>query len=207
MTLPEISASIASWNALRNQKDSSKLISLFANGNSFFYKSESSEQSGSEYVHVYLGVGSDGNLQLFVIDENRDTIQQSKSIEGILPFISVCTLADSPGLGSEIPEEEALLRIENWKENHAEWIQTQLETKYSIFQAFAVPSGDVAYGHKLQIYFALKPNINGRQATADLIVLDKELLNVSKYFDLVRPVPPFHIDGPLEKEKFYLLEI
>lgn len=211
MNLLEIAASIASWNDLRTEKDSAKLTALFAKGNSFFYKAAMPEQPGSAYVHVYPGVGSNGSLQLFVIEESRDTLQQSKSDEGILPYIAVCSLAASPGLGSEIPEQEALSRIEGWKENRASWIQSQLETEDSIFQAFAIPSDDIAYGQELQVYFALKPGIGAGPALADLIVFDKDqsgkLLNASKYFDLVRPVPPFHIDGPLDKEKFYLLQI
>lgn len=212
MTLNQICESIGRWNALRAQKDADKLNALFANGNSFYYQrnvlGEEEGASRSAYIHVYPGV-TDNKLMLFLISANRDNELQDLSSEGILPYISVSPLLQSPGLGSEIPEQEALLRIEAWEDDHVNWIENQVQTKENIFQAFAIPSGDVELGRKLKIFFALKLNV-GNIATADLVVYEKSDdggLTPNRYYDMARPVPPFRPDGGLQQQDFYLLSI
>ncbi|WP_296145317.1 hypothetical protein [uncultured Flavobacterium sp.] len=211
MTLDQIRESIGRWNALRDQKDADKLNALFANGNSFYYQRNVLGEDGasrSAYIHVYPGV-TNNKLMLFLISANRDNELQDLSSEGILPYITVSPLLESPGLGSEIPEQEALLRIEAWEDDHVTWIENQVETKENIFQAFAIPSGDVELGRKLKIFFALKLNA-GNVATADLVVYEKSDdggLTPNRYYDMARPVPPFRPDGGLQIQDFYLLSI
>lgn len=212
MNLNEICKSITEWNSLRESKQAQKITALFAEGNNFSFKNENQPKIASDsYMHVYPGVASDGKLKIFLIDAARDTQEQYQSKEGILPFITQCDLNHSENLGDVIPEEEALARILNWKENYPEWIAAQVTQPDNVFQAFAVPLSDLAEGHSLNIFFALKNENPGLDATADLIVYDEspegQLSNFSKYFDMVRPVPPFHMDTPLDKENFFLLEI
>jgi len=212
MNLNEIRESIAKWNSLRKNKDAQGINALFVEGNSFFYKRESLEKSTSgSYLHVYPGVSAQGKLHVFLIEADRDTQGQYQSKEGILPFITQCGLSHSVNLGDEIPEQEALFRIQDWKDNYSSWIGAQVEEPDNIFQAFAIPLSDVAEEHSLKIYFALKNEGGGGNQIADLIVFDESaegrLLNVSKYYDMVRPVPPFHVDTPLDQENFFLLEI
>jgi len=214
MTLDQIRESIGRWNALRDQKDADKLNALFADGNSFYYQrnvlgeEEGGGASRSAYIHVYPGV-TDNKLMLFIISANRDNELQDLSSEGILPYITVSPLLEPSNLGSEIPEQEALLRIEAWEEDHVTWIENQVDTKENIFQAFAIPSGDVELGRKLKIFFALKLNA-ANVATADLVVYEKSDdggLTPNRYYDMARPVPPFRPDGGLQQSDFYLLSI
>lgn len=210
LDLKEILGSIAAWNILRNEQNASVINSLFDAGNSFSYYRSALENTQDSFLHVYPGV-TDGKLLLFVIDAAKDNAQETKNPEGILSAITVCELDQSAELGSEIPTEEALERIKNWKDNRIDWVKKQVETEEGIFQAFVIPSSDFQPGQESKVYFALKPNLEGENAFADLIIDDLQDTfgdtGLSKYFDLVRPVPPFHIDGPLEKENFYLLEI
>lgn len=212
MNLNEICGSISEWNSLRESSQAQKIIALFEQGNNFSYKNENQGIVPSDsYLHAYPGVGSDGKLKIFLIEASRDTLEQHESKEGLLPFITQCHLNHSANLGDEIPDQEALARIQDWKENYPEWIAQQVTQPDNIFQAFAIPLSDVAEGHSLKIYFALKSENSGSQATADLIVYDAspegKTGNLAKYFDMVRPVPPFHVDTPLDEENFFLLEI
>lgn len=210
LDLKEILACIGSWNTLRNEKNELVINSLFDAGNSFSYNRSKLESAQDSFIHVYPGV-KDGKLLLFVIDADKDNAQEAKNPEEILAAITVCELDHMPELGSEIPTEEALERIKSWKDNRIGWVKKQVETEEGIFQAFVIPSSDLQPGQESKVYFALKPNPDGENAFADLIIDDMQDNSndsgLSKYFDLVRPVPPFHIDGPLEKENFYLLEI
>lgn len=212
MTLDQIRESIAAWNTLRSQKDATKLDALFANGNNFNYERNVLGEDGasrSAYIHVYPGV-TNNKLMLFLISANRDNQTQDESTEGILPYIAVSHLNESSNVGGEISTQEALHRIEAWEDDHTTWIANQVETRENIFQAFAIPSGDVEVARKLKIYFALKPNPEGGDAIADLVVYEKSNdgeLTPSRYYDMARPVPPFRPDGGLQQSDFYLLSI
>lgn len=212
MNLNEICESILEWNSLRENREAQKITALFEEGNNFSFTNENQLKIASDsYLHVYPGVASDGKLKIFLIEAARDTQEQYQSKEGILPFITQCNLNHAANLGEQIPDQEALARIQNWKENYPEWIAAQVTQPDNVFQAFAVPLSDLAPGHSLNIFFALKNGNPVLNATADLIVYDEspegQLGNFTKYFDMVRPVPPFHIDTPLDKENFFLLEI
>lgn len=215
MTLKQICDSIAAWNALRTAEDFTSLNALFADGNSFNYKRTISSENDGEnsgktsYMHVYPGVHNN-KLQLYLIPARRDSQLQAQTTSGILPYIEICDLNEFPNLGSEIPVQEAQLRIAAWNDDHEEWIENIVTTKDNIFQAFAIPYADVQVGHDVEIFFALKPNPNPSEdyATADLVIYDESESAVTPhYYDMVRPVPPFHTQSGLQQQDFYLLSI
>jgi|GEM_PF-6674719 len=207
MDLNQILASIDKWNELRQSKDAGAINSYFENGNSFLFETDNFVSGENIFMHVYPGITTAGELKFFLISSEKDTEDQSQTVEGILPYITVCDL-EKDGLGAEIAPKDALDRIHNWNVHHTTWINQQVNTVDNIFEAFAIPSADIANNHDLRIYMALKHSGSGYKA--DLIIFDEfadQKLFDSQYFDMVYPVPPFGPVGPYQKSKFYLLDI
>ena len=210
MTLQMILDSIGAWSSLRDNQDATQINELFSVGNYFKYTRETpisvADQTKTSFMHAYMGV-TDDKLKIFMIDASKDTKAQYDSPEGILPYITVCSLHEETGnVGGEITRQEALLRIGAWNADHEEWIENQVETPDNIFQAFAIPESDLHEGQQLKIYFALKASPTPQIASADLVVVEKTGTSAKQvlYYDMVRPVPPF---GSIAQSNFYLLEI
>lgn len=207
MDLNQILECLGRWNDLRLAKDADAINSYFEEGNSFLFKTNDFVVGKDIFMHVYPGITASGELKFFLISSQNDTEDQYKASESLAQYITVCDLTESHNLGDEITPEEAIGRIENWKYHHTEWINNQVETPENIFQAFAIPSSDIIDGDDLRIYMGLKPTENSYEA--DLVIFDKtdEILTFnSHFFDMVRPVPPFHAEGALKETNFYLLE-
>lgn len=210
MTLQMILDSIGAWSSLRDNQDATQINALFSVGNYFKYTREDSNAvtatEKASFMHAYMGV-TDNKLKIFMIDATKDTKAQYDSAEGILPYITVCTLHEETGnVGGEISKQEALLRIGAWNADHEEWIDNQVQTTDNIFQAFAIPESDLHEGQQLKIYFALKANPTPQIASADLVVVEKTGTAAKQvlYYDMVRPVPPF---GSFAQSNFYLLQV
>lgn len=213
MTLNQILDSIKTWDDHRNPQGESVINNYFSEGNCFLYDPEDFSIAKTNCLHVYLGIFNE-SIKVFLISADKDDADHYDSAEGILPYITTCALKssilDSGNLGDEIPTAEAILRIQNWENNHTTWLAAQSQTVDNIFQAFTIPSSDIANGHKLRIYFGLKTNPNGGNDIADLLVFDQDengkLKAISRFFDMARPVPPFSSHGELKESNFYLLE-
>lgn len=211
MTLQMILDSIGAWSSLRDNQDATQINALFSVGNYFKYTRETPKNVETEvgkiyYMHAYMGV-FENKLKIFMIDAANDTQAQYESPEGILPYITVCSLHEETGnVGGEITKQEAMLRIGAWNADHETWIENKVETPENIFQAFAIPESDLHEGQQLKIYFALKANPSPEIASADLVVVEKTGTSAKQvlYYDMVRPVPPF---GSFAQSNFYLLEI
>lgn len=214
MTLNMILDSIGAWNTLRTQQNATQINALFSVGNYFNYTKETllDDEIGikkASFMHVYMGV-KEGKLKMFLIDSRRDTQSQYESAEGILPYITICSLHEGTGnLGGEISRKDALLRIDAWEDGHEEWVENQVQTVDNIFQAFAIPGDDLTINTPLKIYFGLKPNPNLGDPLADLIIVEPAGSESKQvvYYDMVRPVPPFGASGSFAVSSFYLLEL
>lgn len=206
MDLNQILDCIGRWNDLRAAKDAEAINSYFKEGNSFLFETNNFVTGKDIFMHVYPGITISGELKFFLISSQDDNEDQCIAAESSASYITVCDLTESHNVGGEITPKDAIGRIENWEKHHTEWINQQVSTPENIFQAFAIPSSDIIDGDDLRIYMGLKPAESG--FNADLVIFDKagDILTInSKFFDMVRPVPPFNSEGSLKESNFYLL--
>lgn len=179
--LQKIIESIKEWNLLIKYEKTDLILSLLEQGDYFNYEIQDIENSKN--IHIYPGI-TEEKLHFYCIPCEFDS---EKYKDTIANYIKQCNVYKSIQNSNEITEEEALKRIQNWKTYLKEWLPKQSHTTNGIFKAYIVPTEDLLNSDKVFAYFALKNNQSDTQFSADLI-LKKEN---NKYYDTVRPVPPF----------------
>ena len=221
MNLETIIQNIHNWKDLRDHCDSAKFVSLFEQGIGFYFtfpKDKDYElvfdsvEEGENCFHAYAGCSDKGELVFYLIHSSRDTKEQFEKGD-IENYIVPCEITKDGTINGpeEIPSSEAQKLIQNWKDNHIDWINKQANSKDGFYQAFFIPEVDIQRGVKLKAYFALKPSEDPDPEVpfqADLIISDMKNSVVSPantFTDLARPVPPFK-PGVLSKDSYFLLE-
>ena len=186
------------WETIRN--DSNEVVNYLNLGNYFSF----TDQYSSPVLHAYPGVAKNPNeFYMFLIPRDQD-IPQSEA--ALFNAITICKVDRKVGDSSEIPENIAKERIDNWKKDYTTWAENQISKKsqtQGLFQAFYMPSSYMQANKEYITYFALK---NDTQAAtgfdADLITTDEE--GTITYYDTVKPVPPFSVAPASD---FYLLQL
>lgn len=191
--------SLQNWESARQKQNSKYFKQLFTGALGFSFRLLKEDPKPS-YYHVYPGV-EDNRLVFYIISSNFDN-EKGYQDKAVIKSNSIALQATLP-----IPDSEAVKRIALWQSTYEKWIDKQVRTPENIFQAFFVPADDLAFDTDVNVYFALaedkdKPDV----IEADLIISrSADSLRVDKFFDLVRPVPPFKpIDG-MDQVSFYLL--
>ncbi len=205
MTLTEILTALSTWSAARNQNGLPQMLTWLNQGNFFQYEYDPSNNPSpkqtNSYVHAYPGV-YDNELYFFVISAKYDNTKSD-----LINHIQICPIFQSNNHSREmIPLEEGFLRIQNWNENHNQWITEEISTPMSIFQAFNIPQMDNIPNSPDRAYLALNQDQQKESNyAADLIVLNPEE-NQLLSLDTVTPIPPFKPEtSPMSS--FYLLEL
>jgi hypothetical protein len=191
---------LSEWNRI---KDTPALVVEYLGlGNSFSFERATSDTA---VIHAYPGISiEDKKFYMFLIDAASD--RESTDI-ALFNAITVCEVMLRISSPSQIPEEEALKRIEEWNSNYDSWATQQIENSEEtkgVFQAFNMPSSYMQKNESYVTYFGLKEDSESiTNYAADLVTSYQSPAAVS-YYDTVRPVPPFNIN-PLSN--FYLLSL
>jgi hypothetical protein len=198
-SLREIVAAMAAWEDIR--RDEETLLRLFGTGNMFSFVSDPANPSS---MHAYPGI-HEGQLHYYVIPSQFDKAE-TVNIE---QYVQPCLLGFCDG-NEEIPYEEAMKRINEWRDGYVRWITDQIAEGRSLYQAFFMPEDDFKKTNYTS-YLALATDIDHpeeRFKRADLILDDGDnevRENLGAYMDTVRPVPPFK--PSYAKETFHLLSM
>lgn len=200
---------IKHWNDKR--KDKSFLETYFSkSGNRFSFK-PNKEISG--YLHIYLALTDNKELNFYFIKENDD--KQKKN-----DWLSVSALShhkeplppnlaeNSEGHTGKLPYKKVVKWVDNWNDDkiRGEWIEANFNKKQennTIMLAFRIDSSDFIVGTRHECFLALK-KVKSKYI-ADIVVYNTDNFKIlnsqntnateeSTYEDLARPVPPFGDD-------------
>ncbi|WMN11376.1 hypothetical protein QYS49_38160 [Marivirga salinae] len=197
---------IKNWNDKR--KDKSFLESYFTKaGNRFSFKPN---REISDYLHIYLAMTDEGELNFYFIEENDDKQKKNDwlSKTAISPHkepLPSNLLENSIDHAAKLPYEKVAKWVENWNDDkiRGEWIEAHFSSKSennTIMLAFGIDSSDFVVGTKHECFLALK-KVNSKYV-ADIVVYNTDNFKIlnsqntidtadSSYEDLARPVPPF----------------
>ena len=198
--LGSIVSCLREWDNIRD--NSSEVIEYLGLGNYFSFKRNMPEASN---LHAYPGIcAADKAFYMFLIDAEAD---RNSSETDLFNAITICKVKRNMGNSDEIPEAEALKRIEVWKRDYSKWATAQINNRQQtqgIFKAFNVPSSNIQRNVEYSSFFGLK-QISGSSSSqsADLITVDHSKSSIA-FYDTVRPVPPFDV---APRSSFYLLDL
>lgn len=182
--------SIINWHQLTDQKDELKKV-LQSNNNTFYFLKGIIE---NDNIHAYLGY-LNHHIYLHFIPTSFDKEQSFADFSKIPDQMQSCIATnDEVNLGGPIDQDEAIKRIENWKD---EEIRNQVLDSIQIHQAFFIPNDNFSLNAPLKVVFALN------QQEPDLILTT--INEHESYYDTCRPVPPF--PPGVEESEFSLLQI
>lgn len=198
--LESILRCLREWNNIRD--NSSEVIEFLSLGNYFSFKRNAPETSA---IHAYPGIcAAENEFYMFLIDATAD---HNSSESDLFNAITVCKVKRNLGNSDEIPEAEALKRIDAWKRDYAAWATVQINNRQQtqgIFKAFYVPSSYMQRDVEYTSFFGLKEEVGASaNGTADLITVDNSKSKTA-FYDTVRPVPPFDV---APQSSFYLLNL
>ncbi|WP_432670331.1 hypothetical protein [Flavobacterium sp. SM2513] len=198
--LQDVISCLREWETIRNNP--SEVIQYLSLGNHFAYKRDMPQ---ANQMHVYPGVcKAEGTFYIFMLDAAAD-INSSEAT--LFNAITICQVKNSLGNSDEIPEAQALKRMDDWKKSFSQWATNQINNRQQtqgIFKAFNMPSSYIERNVNYSTFFALREdstNVTGY--IADLITVDHSKSSVA-FYDTVLPVPPF---GTLSQNSFYLLSM
>ena len=191
---------LSEWNRIKDNPN--LVVEYLSLGNSFSFERATSVTA---VIHAYPGISiRDKKFYMFLIDAVSD--RESTDI-ALFNAITVCEVKFRTSSPSQIPEEEALKRIEEWNTHYDSWATLQIENSEEtkgIFQAFNMPSSYMQRNESYVTYFGLKENSELTSNYAADLVTCYQSPAAATYYDTVRPVPPFNIN-PLSN--FYLLSL
>ena len=200
MQLNQILDAMRNWNNARNAQGVSTIKNLFDNANMFNF-SNPGNVSANSYTHFYPGIVNN-KLVMFGIDAQYDNSAYANTIAN---YVQACNGATgdptTPSGQGNIPVQDALNRINLWRNNYPNWIQNNITT---IFQCFVMPNADMQNGTNFNSFFALKQS--GNDQIADLIIEDTNGGTIA-FYDTVFIVPPYNSSGPTAQPNFYLLSL
>lgn len=186
----EIILALQQWEAARTAPD--QLIPLFTSKKGF--QLDMSLFPATKPLHAYPGI-KEGELGFYVISEEYDV---QSTPETLAQHCHWCPCIHALEDGQEIPESEALERIEDWTSNFPQWITNVVPSQYGIYQVFNVPTTSLQ-PQTYSAFFALKNNVlNPSLKAADLVLKN----DANLYFDTIRNEPPFR-----DPKKYYILEL
>ena len=196
--LASIVSCLRAWDNIRNKP--SEVIEYLGVGDHFSFKRNMPDASN---LQAYPGISTaDKELYMFLIDAEAD---RNSSEMDLFNAITICKVTRNLGNSDEIPEAEALKRIDTWKTDFSTWATAQINNRqqtHGIFKAFNVPSSYMERNVEYSSFFGLKqeagvlPNYS-----ADLITVHHSKSSIA-FYDTVRPVPPFDV---APQSSFYLL--
>lgn len=196
--LGSIVSCLKEWDNIRDNP--SEVIKYLGLGNHFSFKRNMPEASN---LHAYPGIcAADNSFYMFLIDAEAD---RNSSEMDLFNAITICKVTRNLGNSDEIPEAEALKRIDTWKRDYSTWATAQINNRQQtlgIFKAFNVPSSYIKRNVEYSTFFGLKQEVGASASyNADLITVDHSKSSLA-FYDTVRLVPPFDV-APLSS--FYLL--
>lgn len=196
--LGSIVSCLKAWENIRNNP--SEVIEYLSLGNYFSFKRNMHETPN---LHAYPGISTaDKEFYMFLIDAEAD---RSSSEADLFNAITICKVKRNMGSSDEIPEAEALKRIDTWKRDYSTWATAQINNRQQtqgIFKAFNVPSSYMQRDVEYSSFFALKQE-GLASYSADLVTVDHSKSSIA-FYDTVRPVPPFDV---APQSSFYLLDL
>jgi len=198
--LGSIVSCLREWDNIRD--NSSQVIEYLGLGNYFSFKRNKPLASN---LHAYPGIcAADKAFYIFLIDAEAD---RNSSEVDLFNAITICKVKRNIGSSDEIPEAEALRRIDTWKKEYSNWAAAQINNRQQtqgIFRAFNVPSSNIQPDVQYSSFFGLKPQVGASTSySADLITVDHSKSSLA-FYDTVRPVPPFDV---APQGSFYLLDL
>jgi len=190
--MDEIIISMQNWNEIRF--NSSTLISLFKNKSGFVL--DLSLFPPEIPLHAYAAV-KDNKLGFYVISEENDIESPEDELMHNCFWFPCSTIAlelsntqklkESLFLENQISEEEALKRINFWKEEVEQWIMQAVNIPDGIYHCFFIPTQGME-PEMHNVYFTL--NGDDDEKVADLV-----LQSISgSFYDTVCARPPFPPD-------------
>lgn len=196
--LASIVSCLKEWEIIRDNP--SQVIEYLSLGNYFSFKRNMPEASN---LHAYPGIcAADKEFYMFLIDAKAD---RKSSDSELFNAITICKVKRNLGGSDEIPEAEALKRIDTWKKEYSQWTTEQINNRQEtqgIFKAFNVPSSYMERNVEYSTFFGLKEQSSTRYS-ADLITVDNSKTSIA-FYDTVRPVPPFDV---APQSSFHLLDL
>lgn len=198
--LGNIVSCLREWDNIRDNPP--KVIEYLGLGNHFSFKRTMSEASD---LHAYPGIcTADKAFYMFLIDAEAD---RNSSETDLFNAITICKVKRNMGNSDEIPEAEALKRIDTWKRDYSKWATAQINNRQQtqgIFKAFNVPSSYMQRDVEYSSFFGLKQESGALAShSADLVTVDHSKSSIA-FYDTVRPVPPFDV---APRSSFYLLDL
>ncbi len=189
--MEEIITSLKHWEAVRNNPDA--LTELFMSKLGF--ELDMSLFPEKIPLHAYAGI-KDGELGFYMISEPNDVDSSPEDLSANCYWCPA--LMAFEGGGQEIPEEEANIRTNTWKDTFADWIHQIVNMPFGMYQTFYIPTTDLQ-PIKYAALFALKDNI----ITPDIKAADLVLANdAGVFYDTIIGQPPYK-----NREKYYLLDL
>lgn len=193
----EITDCIQYWKSIRNEPE--KVLSYLGQGDAFYFIPQGEKITSN--FHVYPGVcPKTDTMYMFLIPAEDDKKSSDEALfNAIIQSVVIKTVGGTP----EISELDAKKRINNWNTHYKQWVPEQTKTPDGLFLAFNLPSSYMKASCKYVTYFALR--VSSEEITgyrADLVTVDHEE-EKARFFDTVRPVPPFDSEYP--ESSFYLL--
>ena len=187
--MEEIITALQKWNAFR--KDAGALQGFFNNLEGF--NLDMSLFPAGVPLHAYPAI-KDNALYFVVISEVHDVNSPPNVLEENCFWIKCKeTLINS----QEIPEGEALERINAWTTTKHQWINDITQTDLGIYQNFFIPTYDLL-PQTYNATFALKNGLNPSLKEADLVLKSQSNL----FFDTIRNEPPY-----ADRKKYYILDL
>lgn len=198
--LDQIVNCIKDWIEIR---DTPQAKDYLETGNSFSHECTET----NNVLNAYPGICINKNVKemyFFLIPQDQDIEQKPEILFEKISYYKVV-----PNLGDphEIPDEEALRRINNWNNGYPEWLDKEIEYKSStggVFKVFSMPSSYMKENGFYTTSLALKSSPASEvDYTADLVTSYNDSDSSKSYYDTARPVPPFSAS----EDSFYLLQL
>jgi len=189
--MEEIITSLQHWEAVRNNPD--LLTQLFMNKLGF--ELDMSLFPSTIPLHAYAGV-KDEELGFYVISEVNDVDSEPEVLSSNCYW---CPAVMAFGGGQEIPEDEAVVRVNSWIDTFPDWIYQVVDMPFGMYQTFYIPTTDLQT-QKYAALFALKENVLFSEIKeADLVLTE----DANVFYDTIRRQPPY---APYSND-YYILSL
>lgn len=178
--MEEILASLQHWEAVRSNPD--VLTQLFINKLGF--KLDMNLFPQKIPLHAYAGI-QNGELGFYVISEANDVDSPPEVLSANCYWCPALMVFE--GGGQEIPEEEANIRTNTWKDTFPDWIHQVVNTPFGMYKTFQIPTTDLQPQNYVAL-FALKNDVLTPDVKAADLVLTN---NAGVFYDTIRSQPPY----------------
>ncbi|MCG8328193.1 MAG: hypothetical protein MI974_10935 [Chitinophagales bacterium] len=148
-------------------------------------QSQSSEEQESCYVYIGL---HEQEIQFYLCLEPLWLIQETESSK----IINCSIIKDHH---ARIPSEEAVKRIDRWKDNKEDWFN-KMQKIGQVVEYFSIPLGDIKElfkGQKGEAYFCFGLTTFLKKETVEYVelIITDLTIDAQTYYDVTKPRPPF----------------